>query len=219
MLFVWLLLYGGIYIAAESLSQKTGIAHSVTAPAMLLYVALLLFWLYRTDRMQAIGLGPIRWAEWKDYLFFLPFGVLPLYNFVTKSNWEISLAAAVLALCISVTEELFFRGFLLHCLRKWDKSGGIFLSSAVFALAHIANLNQVSDWAYVLMQILCAFAVGISFSTVTIRSGSLLPCIAAHCFINISAGSQPMEPVVFGFGLWACIAVYIGYGIWVLKKI
>ena len=175
MLFVWLMLYGGINTVAKWLSQRIGMAHSVTASAMILYVVLLLLWLYRTDQLQEFGLRLISSAQWKEYLFFLPLWTMPIYNIITGSSWEISFAAAVLMLCVSVAEELFFRGAILLHLCKWSKQGGMILSSALFALAHLANCHLVSNSVYMLMQVMCAFAVGISFSAVTIKSGSLLP--------------------------------------------
>lgn len=215
MLFVWFLLYGGIYTAAESLSQMLGTAHVVTVPAMLLYTGGFVLRLCRTGRAHTAGIKTIPLKDLKKYLFFLPLGALPVYNVLTGSGWELSFSLAALMLCASIAEELFFRGFLLRILLKWSRAGGIVVSGAVFALAHFVNLIQGADLSYVLMQTLCAFSAGIGFAAVTAASGSVLPCIAAHFLINISAGSGTMGPAECGLGLWVCAAVYVVYGIWI----
>jgi uncharacterized protein len=76
-----------------------------------------------------------------------------------------------LALLTGVSEELFFRGWLLHAIGPWGQA-------AVFMLMHPAGR---AGWAYT------AFTgvAGLAFGLLTLLTGSLVPAIVAHVGVNL----------------------------------
>ena len=80
------------------------------------------------------------------------------------------LVAAALPACM---EELFFRGILLDGMKKFGAVAAVFYGAALFALYH----QSPAQTAY---QFIC----GACFALIAIRSGSILPTVAAHFFNN-----------------------------------
>ncbi|MBQ3160599.1 MAG: CPBP family intramembrane metalloprotease [Oscillospiraceae bacterium] len=72
-----------------------------------------------------------------------------------------------------VLEELLYRGVILQSMRKYNERFAIFLSAAVFGLMH-QNYQQA----------VLGFLVGIPLAVVTIKSGSIVPAIFTHIFLN-----------------------------------
>ena len=72
-----------------------------------------------------------------------------------------------------VTEELFFRGMLLHCFSKANQRFAVFFTALFFGLAH-ANLPQFT----------LAFTLGIFLGHITLIHGSIVPSIIVHIFVN-----------------------------------
>lgn len=88
------------------------------------------------------------------------------------------LVVAVLVIVLApLVEETFFRGFLLQGLaRRMSFWPAAIITSAVFALAHL--------WPYLFPPI---FLLGIAFSWLFWRTGSLWTAIAAHSTLNATA--------------------------------
>ena len=210
--FLWAVLYGLTEIGAEQLSRIIPGSFPLTPSAMLLYTLMLILWLCRTGRAQTVGLQIPRWSP-RQWLNLIPLLLLPGFNLLTAGRIAPDPSAVALMLSAAVTEEVFFRGFLLHFLAKRSKSAGIFLSSILFAAFHLVNLTQGTDPTYTWMQVLCAFAVGLCYSTTAISIGSLLPCIAVHFLTNITGSSQSSQSGSETAGLWICILVCICWGI------
>ncbi|HVL49787.1 MAG TPA: CPBP family intramembrane glutamic endopeptidase [Candidatus Thermoplasmatota archaeon] len=78
-------------------------------------------------------------------------------------------AALAVAVGSSVTEEVFYRGFLL-------KRVGILAQAALFAVAHVSYGN--------LVQLVVTFALGVVFALLVRRTGNLMAPIAAHFTFN-----------------------------------
>lgn len=83
------------------------------------------------------------------------------------------LPVAILALAIllaPISEELFFRAFL-------SARTGIWLSSALFAVSHVAYGS--------IAELISTFALGAWLTFIYRRSGSILPPIAIHLVFNL----------------------------------
>lgn len=80
-------------------------------------------------------------------------------------------SALGLALLTGVSEELFFRGWLLHVLGPWGQA-------VVFMLLHPAGR---AGWVYTLF----TGVAGLAFGALTLVTGSLLPALVAHVGINL----------------------------------
>lgn len=217
MVFAWVALYGLTYILAEQISQILHPADWIVPLAMTVYVGFLILWIYRTGQCRKIGFCTVRNFRPKQYLYCLPLLVLPLYNLMTVQAGVVTFSTCVRMVCVSVAEEIFFRGFLLHYLSKQGLLRGILAASAIFAVFHCVNLFRSAEPLYTLMQILCAFAVGICYCAIVIKGNSLFPGMFAHCLTNITAIG-----VDTGWrmpGLWLCIGVHVCYGIWLCRRI
>ncbi|MBQ8238114.1 MAG: CPBP family intramembrane metalloprotease [Oscillospiraceae bacterium] len=199
-------------MCSEMLSRVIPGTFLLTPWAMLLYALMLILWICRTGRAQTIGLRiPVPCSP-RAWLNMLPLFLLPGYNLMTADGFAPDLPTAALMLCAAVTEEIFFRGFLLHFLARRSKTAGIYLTSILFSILHIVNLTQNIDPVYTWMQVICAFASGLCYSTVTISIGSLLPCIAAHFLTNITGSAAAPDPGWETNVLWSCIAACICWG-------
>lgn len=214
MVYLWAALYGLTHTLSEYISIM--FLSSATWPvpaAMLLYTLLLIRWIFRSGNARDVGLciQPLLFPG--KWLYLLPLFLLPCYNLLTAEGFTIGLPSFLLMLSVCVTEEIFFRGFLLRFLAKRNITAGLLLTNILFALFHLVNLTRGADPGYTLIQTVCAFAAGLCYSTAAIRSGSLLPCMAAHFLTNITGSSTSVQSGWKSAGLWLCIAIYLCWGI------
>ncbi|MBU1212980.1 MAG: CPBP family intramembrane metalloprotease, partial [Alphaproteobacteria bacterium] len=79
----------------------------------------------------------------------------------------------VLVLVVSVTEEVYFRGYLLPRLGRYGLAS-VALNALLFAVYHFATPGALVQRA--------AMTVPLAFSAV--KSGSLIPAIAVHVIAN-----------------------------------
>ncbi len=91
--------------------------------------------------------------------------------------------ALKLSLALSVTlsapffEEIFFRGFLYQALRRaMDARAAVVISAGLFASIH--------PWGF---QAILVFPLGLLLAYLMERTGSVVPCIAVHFFVNGSS--------------------------------
>lgn len=221
MVFIWIALYGLVYSIAERCSGVISGGAWIPAVAMLLYSGALILWIWRTGRAEELGFCKPQGLSQGSWVSFLILLLLPLYNLLVSEGIDFSLSDALFLLSVSFVEETIFRGFLLRFVIKKDRFWGIILSGTVFALFHCVNFLHTAAPAYVWMQILCAFAIGISYGAVTVKHHSIFPCVGAHILTNLF-GSDTQPLLVQGVGgilLWVCIGVYLCYGLWLSQKI
>ncbi len=96
--------------------------------------------------------------------------VNPVEDFVSSMNPIAIIAAVIFA---PLFEEYIFRKQIIDCTRKYGEKTAVFLSAITFALFH---LN--------LFQFFYAFALGLLFAYVYIRTGRLHYTIIIHAIIN-----------------------------------
>ena len=184
MIFLWISLYGLVYIVAEKLA--------VTSVAMLAYTGALLFWLYKTDRLQEIGLKKISFDK-KLLFWFIPIVILPILNLLAANGMDLNASWILLMMSVAVVEEIFFRGFLLHMLLKMGIFYGLIFTNIIFSAFHLVNVTRIAELKYVIIQMIYAFIVGIYYSVLVVKFQSLLPCILSHFLINITSGGNSMN--------------------------
>ena len=92
-------------------------------------------------------------------------------------------------LCVGFLEELIFRGFLFKAMEKDGVKSAIIVSSVTFGIGHIVNLFNGSGATLLpnLCQVVSAIAIGFLFVVMFYRGKSLIPCILAHQFINVTS--------------------------------
>lgn len=216
----------GVYVVAfsiaDSLSAALGTQKLITALLGVVMTGFLLIWLKQNGLMQKYGLGKVKIA-YSRYLYFLPLALLVSTNLwggiVTQYPAFEAVLYVISMICVGILEELIFRGFLFKALCKDNVKRAVTISSLTFGIGHMVNLLNGADLLPTLLQIVYAAAAGFLFTVIFLRSGSLLPCILAHCAINsLSAFAAPGSEKMQMFAAAFLTAISVGYAIWILKK-
>jgi membrane protease YdiL (CAAX protease family) len=113
-----------------------------------------------------------------------------------------------------IWEEVFFRGIILVLfLRVYPLRRAVFLSTFLFAVVH---LNPMSINLEMIVDVVSIFFIGLLFTYLVLKTGSLLPAIIFHyihdIFVylvqNTPGANEPLASVLFYAFLW--IALIIG---------
>lgn len=94
--------------------------------------------------------------------------------------------AGLVAVLAPITEELMFRGVLLHSLGRINPRRALWLSALIFAFFHVFGLT--GDFLRGILLTLPTFLiVGVILARVTLRRGRLGPAIFIHSGFNLLA--------------------------------
>ncbi len=219
---VWIGIYIVLMSAADGISTAMGVEKSVSAPICLILTLFLCLWIRANGLGERYGLCRFK-GKAGDFLFFLPLLPIVCVNFVfgvrmTLTPLETVLSVAVM-LCVGVTEEIIFRGFLFKSLCGGSIKTAVAVSSITFGVGHIVNLLNGAELVPTLLQIVYATAAGFLFTVIVLRGGSLIPCMAAHSLLNSFSviggeGSEAGEAATAVFlTLWS-----LGYAVWILRR-
>ncbi len=99
-----------------------------------------------------------------------------------------------------IGEELLFRGVILKNLSRVSQRFGIFMSAALFGLAH-ENIAQF----------LLAFLLGIFLAEIDMRHNSLLPSIMVHVAVNVLATGSATLAEWNAMPEWGMLLLNLGY--------
>ncbi len=103
---------------------------------------------------------------------------------------------ARLVIIVPLVEEIFWRGFLLRYLIREDFLKiplGTYDTRSFFGVAVVFMLvHSMADWP-------AAFATGVIYNALLIRTKSLGACIAAHAITNLGLGIYIMTTRQWGF--------------------
>lgn len=220
MIFFWAALYPLAYAIAGFLEKVLHLPQWILSGVIAAYAVLLILWIVKTGRAHTVWLGKPNRLKFRELLQLLPLLILPAYHLLTAQACALSLSVVVLMLSVCVTEEVFFRGYLLRYFLKVGRISGILLSSVVFALCHSINLLHQPNMAYIIAQIVCAFILGICYGAVTVQYETILPALFAHFLTNITGLSGTiLESGQAALAFWICIASYFCYGYWLCNKL
>ncbi len=212
MLFLWIILYGLVF-RLSSLPLPPW----VFPLCLLLFSAALLWWCCSGQRRKHLGLTlPVLFGKGLLWylLVLLALPAWQLYTFRTVAADFLPLLTAVLA------EELFFRGFLLQRLCRRSVLAGALGSAMLFAALHGMNYLAGYEPTYVELQILTAFSAGLFWGLLRLRLRSLLPCLLAHFFVNLTAAAPSAVDISLLFpGLFICCVLMIGSSIPLYQRI
>ena len=175
--------------------------------------------------MEKYGLAG--WAKnSRAMLWFIPLWLLSCMNLLSgfQPDYPVPglIYAAVSMTLVGFTEELIFRGFLFKAMLKdGNVKAAVIVSSVTFGMGHIMNLFTGHDLVETLNQVVFAVAVGFVFTLVFYKSGSLLPGILAHSFIDVTSvfapdeGSQLMNLIlhIVTIVVSAAYCLYLGKGV------
>jgi membrane protease YdiL (CAAX protease family) len=158
--------------------------------------------------MTVLSIGSIYLASALTGHFELDWSLLPALRWVkglTRGIWE----------------EVFFRGIILMLFFQfYDKKKAIFYSTFLFAIIHLSTFPP--DLALV-VDIVSIFFMGLVFTYLVLKTGSLLPGIVFHyfhdIFINIAQNTPGVSElhrlILFYALLWPALAL----GVFLTKKI
>ena len=219
---VWIGIYIVLMSAADGISTAIGVEKAVSAPICLILTLFLCLWIRANGLEERYGLCRFK-GKAGDFLFFLPLLPIVCVNFVFGVRMTLTPLETVLSiadmLCVGVTEEIIFRGFLFKSLCGGSIKTAVAVSSITFGVGHIVNLLNGAELVPTLLQIVYASAAGFLFTVIVLRGGSLLPCMAAHSLLNSFSviggeGSESGEAATAVFlTLWS-----LGYAVWILRR-
>ena len=151
--------------------------------------------------MAALTLSAIFLASLLTGHFVLDWSLVPTLRWVkgfTRGIWE----------------EVFFRGILLVLfMRVFPNGGGVFFATLLFAVVHINPLDLTSS---MIVDGISIFFMGLLFTYLVLKTGSLLPAIIFHyihdIFVllvqNTPGAGEPLASALLYAFLW--IALVIG---------
>lgn len=218
---------------------RTALMANVAAP---LSMGLVIYWGYRRSASPfraVFPLASIRLSQAASMILMLlgTMVLVPESNYVMRLVWpkpaslveidqglrhgDVWNALVAPVVVGPVTEELLFRGLILHgFLQNYGRRKALLVSALLFALFHL------NPW-----QFLGALAMGLVLGWWLIESGSLLPCLLGHALFNllpwlagrINTGlSGPKAATVFdtvwfgGFAVFGALSLLTGA--WLLRR-
>jgi membrane protease YdiL (CAAX protease family) len=121
----------------------------------------------------------------KAVYFYIPAIVVVLLNIASGFSGPYGAAHMVVLVVsvasVGVNEELYFRGIILQRLWQLGVVRAIVIASVLFGLLHTVNLlGNYRPSAYVLLQVVFAFAFGLVAAEMVVITKSLWPVIAFH---------------------------------------
>lgn len=188
----WIIVYVVGTSIADELSRLVGIEKVFSVPYLLAMSIVAIVWMRKNGLFERFGLCKTDIGA-KKFLYYIPLILLVSCNFwcgLSKNgSWaEFALYAASM-LCVGFLEEVIFRGFLFRAMEKDGVRSAIIVSSVTFGIGHIVNLINGSGATLIpnLCQVVSAIAIGFLFVIIFYRGKSLIPCVLAHQFINVSS--------------------------------
>lgn len=224
---VWI----GVYVIgvsiADGLSGEIGVEKSITLPFLAVLSAAAMAFIRKYGLQKEYGLCRPN-APAAKFLYYLPLAVVASCNawFGLRINLPPAETALYVAsmLCVGFLEELIFRGFLFKAMCRDGLRSAIIVSSITFGIGHIINLINGSgaDLVSNLCQVGYAIAFGFLFVIIFHRSGSILPCIAAHSAINALsafANREAMTPTLQLLTSAILAAIAVAYTLVLLRTL
>ena len=143
-----------------------------------------------------------RWHWWREaglrlpphprYLWFFTVALLPaILNFAFAGIGYPGIGPLLLflalALLVGFVEETYFRGMMLRALLIRGPWQAVIISSLLFGIAHPFNLLAGANLAATLLQVVYAFALGMMYAALVLRTQTILPLIVTHGLTNFFA--------------------------------
>lgn len=188
----WIIVYVVGTSLTDEISRVIGIEKIISVPYLLVLSIIALVWVRKNGLLEKYGLCKSQVSA-KKFLYFIPLIVLVSCNFwygvKMNGSWSDFALHALSMLCVGFIEELIFRGFLFRAMEKDGVKSAIIVSSVTFGIGHIVNLFNGSGATLIpnLCQVVSAIAFGFLLVIIFYRGKSLVPCILAHQFINVTS--------------------------------
>lgn len=218
---VWIIGYVVCFGAADTLSEEIGIPKLLTVLVGLVLSVVLYGFIRKNHVERYFGLCRVQ-VDGQRLLHFVPLVIVGSVNFwngLTVNCGALETALYILSMCfVGFLEEVIFRGLLFRSMCKTHVGVAIVVSSLTFGIGHGVNLLLGASVADTLLQLVYATAVGFLFTAVFHVGGSILPCIAAHIFVNATS-IFAVEPGLEDRVAMALVqsVVAIAGGFWILR--
>ena len=219
---LWIVIYT---VGIGTLNSSFGFNSPWPMLGLIVICAAMLLFVIKNGLTEKYGLSG--WTRnGKAMLWLIPLWLISSINlfggFTVKYPVAELIYAAVSMALVGYAEEQIFRGFLFKAMMK-DGSvrTAVIVASVTFALGHVVNLFSGQNLVDTLNQMFFAIAVGFVITMVFYKGGSLLPCILAHSFIDVSSVFAPEDGpeslnVIVHVGVFV---ISVAYCIYLVKRV
>lgn len=122
--------------------------------------------------------------NWVRYFLKPPEWIVKIFGDLTGAKTSFWGSLFTLVIVAPLTEELLFRGVILHgFLSRYTVAKSIVWSAILFGLIHL------NPW-----QLTSGIGLGLLLGWWLVRTGSLVPCIAGHALLNSLPLTNPLLP-------------------------
>ena len=115
-------------------------------------------------------------------------------------------------------EEALFRGLIVGVLRPVGVWPAVWISSALFAAAHLPNMLFGQAPAITVAQAVGTFCFGVGYAAVRLRTGSLWPLMVLHFLTDLLLQVDALP----AWAHWTCMVggdtVLLVYGVLLLRR-
>ena len=214
---IWIIVYVLAFGNADTISESLGVPKVMTAVVGLVLTVVLLLFLRKHALFPYCGLQRGKGGR---CLWFLPLIAVSTVNFWHGMTFREGAALYLISMVwVAILEELIFRGLLFRAMEKDGRTAAVIVSSVTFGVGHIVNLLLGAELLSTALQLVEATALGFCFTAIFMVTGSLLPCILSHAFINCTSFFA-LDPTPTG-RIVTCVivtVVAVSYGAWLLKR-
>ena len=219
---LWIVIYA---VGMGTLQNNFGLDSLWHMLGLIVISAAIFLFVKKNGLMEVYGLAG--WAKnSRAVLWFVAVWFLSCMNLLSGFQPDYPVPglfyAAVSMALVGFAEELIFRGFLFKAMLKdGNVKAAVIVSSVTFGMGHIINLFTGHELIATLIQVVFAVAMGFVFTLVFYKSGSLLPGILAHSFIDVTSvlasdeGSQSMNLIVH----IVVIVVSVAYSLYLANRV
>jgi len=129
------------------------------------------------------------------YMCFLAFS-LSIENGLSTEQIKLISLVGITTLFVGFSEELMFRGIVLHAfLKTHNKTVAVIISSISFSLLHSVNMFGGLDVYQMMMQLVLTLLFGLFFALILLRIKSIIPLMIFHWLWDFSIiGGSVISP-------------------------
>ena len=210
-----LLAVGGDPTGLDQMVQSQIVLALVIAPIFLLIVVAYFKWWKETG---------LKWLDNNRSLLLLWLPALAIIINLAlglsanTTGGRVLLIVLVNTLLVGISEELMFRGILLHGARaRYRFWAAILIVTILFGLIHALNGFITGEFGPALFQSVTAFASGFMFMGLRLRQNSLLPVMLIHALWDFSVFSAGQATMSIALVSIIFIIIFFFYGLWLLR--
>jgi len=154
-------------------------------------IILSLFTIYSVKKYSTWKESGFDKLSWKGFLWLVPgFTVMTIFTFklfatslgnIDKHTALVLLTTGITIVMVGFSEEVMFRGILLHwSLKKYGILPSVLISSIGFSLLHSVNYFGGESIPLVISQLISTFLFGLFAALVALKLKNIFPLIISH---------------------------------------